>query len=121
MPKDKTYENLDKSVITKKAIEEMINVHSQKYIKAWIDMTQFKEKIAELEADWALVSPEAQQRVDAFIDQRLANPEGKMVPENEIAHAVNIRLGLDTVTQNFKNACNEFDFYAKVIKLIQGI
>ena len=121
MPKDKTYEKLNKSVITKSAKEEMINVHSQKYIKAWIDMEQYKEKIASFEADWALVSPEAQQRVESFIDRRLANPTGEMVPESEIAHAVSIRLGLDTVTQNYKNACNEFDFFEKVIKLIQGI
>lgn len=118
---DPRYKGLNKEVITKRAKEEMINVHSQKYIKAWIDTVQFKEKIEILEADWDLISPEAQARVDAFVDKRLATPEGQMVPDGDIAHAVATRLGLDTVTQSYKNACAEFKFFEDVVKLIQGL
>lgn len=111
---------LNKSVITKKAKEEMIDVHGQKYLKAWLDRIQYTKKLDDLNKDWELVVPEARERVESFIDQRLGNPEGKMVPENEIAHAVNIRLAIDTVTQNLKNAEVEFDFFEEVILLLKN-
>lgn len=112
---------INKQFVTKDAKKEMINVHSQKYIKAWLDKIQYNEKIVDLTADYNLMSDEAKERVEKFINQRLANPEGKMIPEEEIANAVAIKLGLETVTQNYKNACTEFDFYEKIILLIKGI
>jgi hypothetical protein len=112
---------INKKFVTKEAQREMVNVHSQKYIKAWLDKIQYNEKIEELTNDYNLLSEEAKERVEKFVDQRLANPEGKMVPEEEIAHAVAVKLGLDTVTQNYKNACIEFDFFEKILTLIRNI
>jgi len=112
---------INKSYVTRKAKKEMIDVHSQKYIKAWLDKIQYKEKIDELTKDYNLLSPEAKQRVDSFVDRRLAQPEGEMLPEAEIQHAVAVKLGLDTVTQNYKSSCTEFDFYERIINLIKNI
>lgn len=112
---------LNLAVITKKAKEEMVNVHSQKYIEAWLNEKQYREKLKELEADWDLVAPEAKERVEAFIDRRLKNPEGAMLPEVEIAHAVNVRMAIDTATQNHKNAVSAFKFYEEIVKSVQQI
>ena len=114
-------EGINQEAITRKAKQDMVDVHSQKYIKAWLDKIQYQEKINELTKDYDLLSPEAKERVEKFIDKRLATPQGEMVPEGEIAHAVAVRMGLDTVTQNYKNACTEFDFFEKVVKLIKTL
>ncbi len=113
--------SLNYSVITRKARKEMIEVHSQKYIEAWLNEKQYREKLAELQADWELVSPEAKERVEAFIDRRLKNPEGAMLPEAEIAHAVNVRMAIDTAAQNHKNSISAFKFYEEIIKSVQQI
>ena len=119
---ERIYEKSEiKRYATRKARKEMIDVHSQKFIKAWLDKIQYKEKIDSLQADFDLLSPEAKERVENFIDKRLRDPEGKMVPEEEIAHAVAVRLGLDTVTQNYKNACLEYDFFMRIIDQIRNI
>lgn len=112
---------INKKLVTKNAKNEMIDVHSQKYIKAWIDTIQFKEKMDSLLKDWEILSPASKERVEKFIDQRIGNPEGKMVPEDEIAAAVSVKLGMDTCAQNLRQAEMEFDFFAKVIKMVTSI
>jgi len=112
---------INKEFVTKEAVKEMINGHSQEYIKAWLNKIQYKEKIEELQKDYDLLSPEAKERVDSFVDRRLANPEGEMVPEADLAHAVTVKIGLDTVTQNYKSSCVKFDAYEKIINLIRNI
>lgn len=112
---------INSKFVTKKAKEEMIDVHSQKYIKAWLDKIQFEEKIENLQKDYELLTPEAKERVEKFVDNRLANPNGQQIPEEEIAHAVAVKLGLDTCVQQLKNATVEFDFYERIITLIRNI
>lgn len=112
---------INKKLLTKTAKTAMIDVHSEKYIKAWIDVQQFGTKVAELEADWNILSEEAKARVQGFVDQRTANTEGKMIPEADIAQAVSTKLGLDVCKDNLKRAQLEFDFFADVIAKVQSL
>lgn len=107
--------NLDKSLVTKKAKQEMIDIHSQKLIKAWLDVDQYTEKEASLQADFDLLSDDNKKRVEAFMEKRIANPQGDMLPEGDIAQAVAIKMGLDTMSGEKRKAKMEFEFFTKVI------
>lgn len=107
--------------ITNKARKEMINVHSQKYIEAILNEIQYREKLEALEKDWGLLVPSVQERVEAFLDRRIANPEGAMLPESEIAYAVNVRMGIDTAKQNWKTASEAIRFYEGVVSQIKQL
>lgn len=112
---------INKKLVTKKAKQNMIDIHSEKYIKAWLDVNQYTTKVEELEKDYNMISTEVKERVEAFINQRLANPEGKMIPENDLAIAVSVKLGLDSSNQNLKQALSEFEFYGQIIQQIETI
>jgi hypothetical protein len=112
---------LNKKLVTKKAEAEMIDIHSQKYLKAWLDITQYGEKAASLQKDYDLLSAENKAKVEEYIDKRLKNPNGEMAPDISIAQAVATKMGLDTMQTELKKAQMEFDFFAKVIEQLKSI
>jgi len=112
---------INKKLITKEAKHNMLTVHGEKYIKAWIDVKQFKKTLDGLVADYDLVSPEAKQRVEEFVNQRIGNPQGQMVPAPDIANAVSLKLGIDASQGNLRTAELEFNFFADVIQQIETL
>lgn len=107
--------------VTRQAKKEMINIHSQKYLKAWLDKDQYQEKLVSLKKEWDEIAVDVKERVENFVGERKKNPEGAIIPPEELQKAVNIKIGLDTVEDSYKHSCAEFDFFMMIIEKLQNI
>ena len=112
---------LDKELVTKKAKENMLDLHSEKYLTAWVNKIQYSEKLAALTKEWETFSEEIKTKVEDFKTKREQNPSGNMRPDPEVEYAVSVKLGIEALETNFNNACLEFDGYAEIIKLIKSV
>jgi acetoin utilization deacetylase AcuC-like enzyme len=113
--------DIDKSLLSSKAIENMLTVHQEKYLAAWLNKDQHGKKIKELEAEYSVFSEPIRTRVEEFISSRKNNPSGQIFSEVELNSAVSVKIGLDAVKTDYEHACIEFDEYAKIIKQIKEI
>lgn len=114
-------EGINHGSVTRRAKKDMIDVHSQKYLKAWIDKTQYAEKARDLQKDYNLLSDEMKEKVEEYVNKRLNNPSGEMIPDAEIAQAVTTKMGLDTMYQEVKRAEMEFQFFDEVIQKLKTL
>lgn len=122
---------VDAQYVTKEARDEMVLIHSKELLKAWLDMNEYHEKTKINEEDLKQFSPEIINEAEKFIKNRKQQIEeaaargDEGVPaanvSSELTKAVNVLFALDTTKNTFKNACDKYEFFKKVIDHLKNI
>lgn len=109
---------LDRKAVTKKAKQNMVDIHSEKVLKSWLDMNDLERKLREIDCEIAMSSKAKVKEAEAFIKE---NSKVGATPQEGMTELVAKLIGKRGLGEQMRRSSLEYDFFVDVVLTLKKL
>lgn len=109
---------LDRKAVTRKAKKNMVDIHSEKVLKAWLDKNELERKLREVTSEVSAYSKQKIKEAEAFIKDRATNGGD---PKEGMTELVARLIGKQALEEQMRQATLQYDFFVDVVMTLKKL
>jgi hypothetical protein len=110
--------DLNRKAVTKKARNNMVDIHSEKVLKSWLDKNELERKLREVTAEIASYSKQKIKDAEGFIKARA---EDGANPKEGMSDLVAKLIGKQALEDQMRQATLQYDFFVDVVMTLKKL
>ena len=110
--------DLDRKAVTRKAKNNMVDIHSEKVLKAWLDKNELERKLREVASEIGAYSEKKIKDAEAFIKDRATNGGD---PKEGMTDLVAKLIGKKALEDQMRQATLQYDFFVDVVMTLKQL